>query len=269
MKPTLVLAGIPRYSMRHRDRKFATWFEAKTTSWNPKFVWSETKDVDLGSCWPTVQEIINSVENDANSTGLHLLLFHKSLDTRHIYESGVFEHHRMRFLPTATLTLFGGQEFYDFLDESIHMEEEWRARIRPDDLKHPLILPEAYFSTTPFFSDAWKRARATQSSPDICEIADLLSQFQEKHLNKGDYASLLAAYVDKRDAYFKFPKTADYHGIAESPSGNWKFAFRIEDGFHYDVGPESGKGRFELHGPSGIEEFQDNVNIYPHGACRP
>jgi hypothetical protein len=269
MNPALIVAGIPWYSMGNRAPDVKEWFEEKTARWRPKFIWNNSDKVSLHNCWDGVEDLLDAIERDEHSGGAHLLLFHKDVSSRAQYRARLRPFHRVRFLPSTLLQRFSSESIKVALDAEVAIEENWHDRIKPRDLKHPLVLPNEYFATTVFFGRLWDRSSDTESAADIDEIAQGIDNFVSSHENREGYEGKLAAYRDDHDLFFKFPRTVDYHGDAgDDVKENWKYGFFIRPGFHYDVGPKSGQGKFELAGPFGTREFFDNVNIYPHGHFR-
>lgn len=267
MVPSLIFAGLPYYSLYSRDKALQKWFEGRFVppNWHPHFFWSRAKDVDLNACWDAIVEELARVEADSNSLGVHALLFHKDAD-RGKFVARFGDFHRFRFLNLDTIKSFGTADFRTAIEAAVEIEAKWGAKLRPIDVKHSLLLPSDYFNTTPFLAELWARAKHTATSADIDEISIMLQTFDSKHLDESLGRS---AYFDLNRLYFKLPKTRDYHGIADDNRENLKFTYRIKDGFHYDVGPADGKGRFELTSRGGATRtYTDNVNVYPHGSTR-
>lgn len=267
MNPILLLVGLPYYTTRQRDKDFDCWFEASETfpGWETRLIWAMSDKVDLRYCWRLLETALEPIEINENGAGIHALMFHKNPDEHTIFGSRLGHYHRFRFLSLDLITAFGSSAFYDAIREEVVIEERWRQYIRPQALGDALILPgPPYFSTTTYFSMIWARVASTATMPDINQLAQDIQDFTSKHSYKGGNAG----FKDDHRNVFRLPKTADYHGIAEYPRENWKFTYRLHDGFHFDVGPEKGRGSFKLQTPDGAREFVDNVNVYPHGQLR-
>jgi hypothetical protein len=263
VKPRLILAGIPYFSTRTRDRSFQAWFEsdANFPEWTTRVIWSRSRLVDLAPCWPEIEDELAHVESGPPGEGIQLLLFHKEREERETYAHRIGEFHRYRFLATNLMTLFGSPAFYTRIRDEVALEQHWRSSLRPNADKHPLLLPNPYFVTTQFLGLIWNRVRETESSDDIRQLVGALADFNNRHAK---HSSQRFEFVDLAANHFRI-MTHAFHGSPVRPREDWKFTYRMRDGFHYDVGPASGRGYFMI----GARNYLDHVNIYPHGAIRP
>lgn len=214
----------------------------------------------MAPCWPEIEEELARIESCAQGDGIHLLLFHKDREGRETYAQRIGEFHRYRFLPTTLMTLFGSPAFYLRIKGEIWLEECWRSSLRPNQEKHPLLLPNSCFVTTEYLGQMWDRVRCTESTSDIQQLVQALGDFSNRHAK---HSTRGFAFVDLTANHFRI-MTHAFHGTPVDPKENWKFTYRMDDGFHYDVCAPSGKGYFMV----GRNTYLNNVNIYPHGRIR-
>ena len=139
-------------------------------------------------------------------------------------------------------------------------EEIWSSRVKPTDIGSPLLLPESSFGVGGNHRDMWHHARSYGDTLNIEGAAKAVRNFERVYLRKVEHYQ----WIDDRDLVFG--REGPRHAAAPFPRG-WKFAYRLPDGFHYDVKHRE-QHRFFItdavgkRHPSGTKGY---INVDPHG----
>jgi len=254
--PRLVLAGLPFRTLYQRDKSFEHYFNTSYPGWTATVQWSE-RQASLAESWEELKPLIASLggagERDGED-GLHILAFHSDIGSRQKYRAELMPYHRLRFLDTALMREWGRPPFRHSIDVAVAFEALWREHIRPTTNSHPLLLPAEHFRMTQTSRLLWQRSAEPQSEADIADIAASLMSFCNECLFEQEYCDL-----DGNRFQYKGPFHAQPQG-----RDDWRFTYRMPNGFHYDVQPPVGKQKVSVSGRS----FNDYVNAYPNGLLR-
>ncbi|MFZ2308514.1 MAG: hypothetical protein WAW34_14370 [Rhodoferax sp.] len=174
---------------------------------------------------------------------------------------------RFRWLPSEWLSLPypTPMEFVARVNELLIDEEDWRAKVQPNDRASPLLLPQRAFSTS--LNDAWDMATRYGEGNNIgCERR--LLDFHQRHWKQhssGHYARK-SFWTD--DDQRVFDHTGPTHAPAPVERAR-KFSYGIPEGFHYDLRQAQGR-KFVARGAVSDRQVETEgyVNIDPYGYFR-
>jgi len=173
-----------------------------------------------------------------------------------------FDHSLLKYLGRPDPTEFTRGIFSDLVEET-----EWAIRVKPKDLDSPLLLPECSFAADGRHRELWRHASARESN-DILGAEKAIQSFWKTHRKKVTVSSPIGyKWVDQRDRIYSPDKLR--HAIAPFPR-EWKYSYRIEAGFHFDVTHSNGR-QFELidaNGRLNRANTGGHINIDPHGHVR-
>lgn len=237
--------------------------EALFSAWSIKYIPSNRKEpAILEGMVRQAQEIADQHEDP------HLLGFSAQQD-RQLFADQLKPYFRFRWFDHLLLKCLGSPDpapFVQNLASELAEECEWADRVKPSDISSPLLLPECSFEAGRKHRDLWRHASAYGDPQNIRGAEKAISGFRNTHRRKVTYKSFNSAYkwVDERDRIYD--QDGQRHGIAPFPRG-WKFSYKVEPGFHFDVTHVSGR-RFTLSDANGklnIVTAGDNLNVDPHG----
>ncbi len=178
---------------------------------------------------------------------------------------------RFRWFDHELLKCLGSPDPAPFLQElvsNLAEESEWAARVKPSDLNSPLLLPECSFQPARKHRELWRHASAYGDLENVAGAEKAIKGFRSVHHRKVNLKSFSTyKWVDEGDRIFD--QDGPRHGIAPSPR-NWKFSYRIEPGFHFDV-THADERQFDLFDVNGYRchvNAAAHLNIDPHGYVR-
>jgi len=248
MRPRLIIAGTAGWlAYRHRGYKIAI------DGWEVYLLPSRTQKADLRSCWGDVLAVADA----STHGGAHILAHHNVFRERDRFDAEVYGRHRLLWLEKIDFDHYGTESFAARVAELVGFEELWRESIRPRDPRSPLILPERSFNTA--YGDMWRLAQRVRSTRgDVHEVVSVMERFREDHYSKG-------YWVDEGGKVFN---PAAKHGIHVASARQWKFAYEVPPGFHFDVRRERG-GEFSICDQEGVfRRFSTYTNVDCHGYIR-
>lgn len=174
---------------------------------------------------------------------------------------------RFRWLPGQWLALPypSPEEFIARIAETLTDEDEWKRDVQPKDISAALLLPECAFSSK--LSDLWDLAT---KYGDGCNAgcARRKVEFERVHYKPHTSGKHAKDYFWTDDDLRIFDHTQAQHG--EAPAlRQWKFSFKLPDGFHYDVRHAIGR-KFTVTGATRKEtiEVGGYVNLDSYGYFR-
>ncbi len=178
---------------------------------------------------------------------------------------------RFRWFAHELLRCLGSPDASPFLQElAINLQEEsqWAGRVKPTNLDSPLLLPESSFQATRKYKELWRHANAYGDPENVSGAERAIKGFRSAHRRKVNLKTFSTyKWVDEGDRVFD--QDGPRHGIAPFPR-NWKFSYRIEPGFHFDVS-HTDERQFDLFDVNGTRCHVDaaaHLNIDPHGYVR-
>jgi hypothetical protein len=173
---------------------------------------------------------------------------------------------RFCWLEAADLGALSGtspEVFFSKFNRLLALEAEWGLRVRPANLRSPLLLPRVCFSVARGDDLLWEAADRYGDAGNIEVACNAIAKFGGSYMRSTVDGSSWK-WTDSADRVFCHQGAR--HRVAAHPK-NRKYSFRIEDGFHYDVTSKSGRP-FRLTGNSGIQRHADagkHINVDPHG----
>ena len=121
------------------------------------------------------------------------------------------------------------------------------------------LLPESSFSPKRY-NDMWSRMRSVHLNKDNLErVFMIMRGFRETHYGSG-------RWKDSRGLQFKV--APERHG-SNPQYGDFKFSYRLPEGFHYDVSGATANRGFTIEDAAGqSHQFHSYTNIDVHGSIR-
>ncbi len=248
--PTLIIAGVPR-SVIQRNKGYTP----QVDEWSVELIGSRDKrNPDLRSCWKDVMSIAAKSEN-----GAHIFAYHHREDEYPIFNRKMHDRHRLVWMERNTLKCFGADIYSAMIRKHITFESAWRERLRPQSIDAPSLLPEMSFSPKKY-KDMWIRIRSVHlGKDDIERIYKIIRDFRATHYNKGRWEDATG---------LQFKVAPERHGSFPS-YGNFKFTYRLPDGFHYNVQNSRPNRRFDIKSAEGNScKFRKYTNVDCHGSIR-
>ncbi len=201
---------------------------------------------------------------------LHIVGFSEDKNRREV-SGRITPYFRFRWFKYELLRLLRSGDPTPYLDELqaiLSEESEWTARVKPSAMNSPLLLPQCAFKCERGHGDMWRHALAYGDMQNIAGAEKAIEDFRDTHHRKLAFQNYSKyAWIDAADRIFD--EDGPRHGAAPYPR-NWKFSYKVEPGFHYDVTHERGVrfsvDDFELR--SHYVKPGNHLNIDPHGHVR-
>jgi hypothetical protein len=178
---------------------------------------------------------------------------------------------RFRWFPHGLLHLIGSPDPERFISElvaAIEEEEDWAKRVMPQNHNSALLLPETCFTCSARNRDMWRHALAYGDPNNLTGAENAISQFSRTHRQHVIFSGH-PSYKWVDDSERIYDEDGQRHGDAPPPR-MWKYSYKIEDGFHYDLTHLRNR-KFSLHDALGIEhraKADSHINVDIHGYVR-
>ncbi|HEX4004816.1 MAG TPA: hypothetical protein VHX60_01450 [Acidobacteriaceae bacterium] len=262
--PIALLAGLPsRYLQRVKDVigsavELAEWEFAYLPS--PRGPSLQVRE----------RKLINGEAEKHGS--LHVLGFSAERNRDQV-ASEIRPYFRFRWFDHALLAILDTPypaQFVAALASVLEQENEWAQRIKPSTDSDALLLPERCFRCSVAHSDMWLKSEAYGSEDSVPAAEKAIAAFAQKYHQRiqfqtyGHPPRLQTKWMD--DRRLVFDENGARHGIAPPPRA-WKYSYRIEDGFHFDVSKVN-RDAFKIADIEGREHnIQANgyLNMEVHG----
>lgn len=172
-------------------------------------------------------------------------------------------HFRLRWLPSRPFVTQSDQ-MVELARAAVEEEEQWIARVLPDDEKHALVLPHIFdTSCRDGGMTIWQRAMAWGDEGLIIAAERLIDRFEGLHRKRGQICH------DNRGLAWNHG--GQRHGGIPVPR-NWKFSLKLPDSFHFDVAYPSPK-EYSITDALGARHTASkgplhHLNIDAHGYVR-
>jgi hypothetical protein len=261
---TALLLGIPSGYV-----KTAKSALAKNTTlfrdWSIKFVPSPRSEAAISARLVEQAKEIADQHEDAHIFGF------SAQNDRQCFADQVKPYFRFRWFDHNLLKCLGSPDpspFVQALVLDLAEESEWTAHIKPSDLSSPLLLPECSFESRGNHLDLWRHASAYGDAQNIVSAEKAIHRFRNTYHRKVNLKTFSAyKWVDERDRIYG--QDGERHGVAPFPRG-WKYSYRIERGFHFDVTQIDGRrfALFDARGQSHHVSAGAYLNVDPHGYVR-
>ncbi|MGD0580263.1 MAG: hypothetical protein ABSC08_15195 [Bryobacteraceae bacterium] len=235
------------------------------SGWAVKFVPSPTKLPQVSAA-----EVDQTLKLASQHQDTHILGFSTQPD-RQRFADRIKAYFRFRWFDHILLKHLGSPDPFPFLNQlaaDLAQESTWADRVKPSDLNSPLLLPECAFSAARKHSDLWRHACSYGDSNNIDGAEKAIGAFQSCYRRRVDSGRpKQSKWVDEQDRIFDHD--GPRHGAAPFPR-DWKYSFRIEIGFHFDVKSLSGKQFFlcDALGERNRIAAGAHLNMDSHGYVR-
>ena len=261
---TAILLGIPAAYVGAAKSTIAK-HETLFGNWSVKYVPSNRAEPEI------LQRMVKQAQALADKhDDVHIFGFSAQKD-RHDFVGDIKPYFRFRWFAHGFLKHLGSPDPTPFVNElgsNLSEESEWTARVKPSDLNSPLLLPESSFQPARKHRELWRHASAYGNLENVVGAEKAIKGFRSAHHRKVNLKSFSTyKWLDEGDRIFD--QAGERHGVAPFPR-NWKFSYRIEPGFHFDVthADERQFNLFDANGNRHHVNVADHLNIDPHGYVR-
>ena len=154
------------------------------------------------------------------------------------------------------------------LDQVITEEDEWIGQVGVS-LTSPLLLPKKVFDANREVASLWTLAEAFNDPPQLAAFSRISKRFVECHLREFDSDAYNRATPWLADDGWGWRDDGPRHGKPLDPRDEWKYSFKLPDGFHYDVS-SARKGKRDFRDAKGAMHGQPKgyLNVTVHGFIR-
>lgn len=260
-----LLVGIPRGyigNAKSAVERNASMFDG----WSVRYIPSPVKIEPHISATEVTQALKLAAEHeDTHILGL------STQQNRQYFSDQIKEYFRFRWFDHALLRHLGSSDPSPFLNQLAHdlaQESTWADRVKPFNLDSPLLLPGCSFGAASKHRDLWRHACSYGDSNNIDGAAKAISAFRSCYLRKVEFRGFKQGkWADEQDRVFD--QNGARHGAAPFPR-DWKYSFRIEVGFHFDVTSLNRKPFFvyDNAGARNRVGAGSHLNLDPHGYVR-
>ncbi len=230
--------------------------------WSVKFVPAPRREAEISLAMIKQAQDIAAQHDDT-----HILGF-STQSNRKEFADQLSPYFRFRWFNHVLLKCLGSPDqtpFVKALASDLAEELEWASRVKPADLKSPLLLPESSFIPARRHREIWRHARAYGDPLNIIGAEKAIKGFRNAHHRKVFHKSFHSyKWVDESDRIYD--SDGPRHGVAPPPRG-WKYSFRIEPGFHFDVTHADGLpfALTDIIGRQNRVNAGEHLNVDPHG----
>jgi hypothetical protein len=261
---TALLLGIPSGHIE-KAKSVLSANAAMFAGWSVKFVPAPRKQAEI-----IPRMVIRAQELAAEHDDTHVIGF-SDQSNRQIAADEIKPFFRFRWFNHGLLKYLSSPDpspFVNGLAADLREEFEWAARIKPASLASPLLLPECSFVPERKNRELWRHASAFGDLRNIDGAEKALAEFRNTQRRRVAFGTFSAyRWVDEHGRVFD--GDGERHGTPPFPRG-WKFSYRLEPGFHFDVTHVDGR-QFSLNDVHGIINRAPSgahLNIDPHGYVR-
>ena len=258
-KGTVVLLGIPEKYFKRAKNELAKCQEL--ADWTFEYVPTEASSAQIPA--KVLRRLQQAVSDSAaiHIFGLSLQQNRQELtvEIRKCFRFRWFDHTLLGSLASQDPQPFLSRLILDLNEEAL-----WAERVKPSDLKSPLLLPECCFDAGRH-GDLWRKATAYGDLENVNGAEKAVDAFRSEWLRKNDGGPGYSRWIDKHGRIFDH--RAERHADAPFPRDR-KYSYRLESGFHYDV--SSDRGEFSLNDVNGSRHrvSRGHMNVDPHGYVR-
>jgi len=166
---------------------------------------------------------------------LHVLGF-SAKRNREWVAAAIRPYFRFRWFDHTLLPLLNNPDPSPFVARLISdLEEElrWALQIRPSLPSDALLLPKVSFGCATVHARMWNLAEAYGSNDSVPAAARAIAAFHRTYRQRVEIQRhTKQRWVDDRRLVFS--EGGARHGTPPPPR-DWKYSYRLEDGFHFDV----------------------------------
>jgi hypothetical protein len=265
---TALLAGLPN---RYLSRVKAVLAAARAELENWEFIYLVSpKGPDL-----QIRDRKRIYTEAERRGSLHVLGFSGERNRDNV-AAAIRQYFRFRWFDHSMLPLLDTPDpsrFVSALSSTLSEELAWAEQIMPSSSSDALLLPQPCFRCSGTHSRMWSKAEAYGSTDSVQAADRAIGDFEREYnqriqfQTRGHALRLQNKWMD--DRRIVFDENGARHGIAPAPRA-WKYSYRIEDGFHYDVSKQN-RDEFTItdaDGESHRVEKNWYINIEIHGHVR-
>jgi hypothetical protein len=160
--------------------------------------------------------------------------------------------------------------FVSLLSLTLSEELKWAEQVKPASHSDALLLPKPCFGCSGDHSQMWSKAEAYGSTDSVPAAQRAVTAFENQYNKRIQFQTYgqppRSQYKWMDDRRIVFDENGARHGIAPVPRA-WKYSYRVEDGFHYDVSKHN-QAEFvitDAEGRSHSVTKNGYINIEIHG----
>ncbi|MBF0143017.1 MAG: hypothetical protein HQL59_06110 [Magnetococcales bacterium] len=233
--PVLILAGLPRSladRVKAANRKRSKSASGFPPDWNLAFVNTHGKSPSL------LESDVERVFQEASkSTGSHVVgISEIAGKSRKQVAKRIRPFFRFRWSDKKLLPLIynSNPELMDVLFDVIREETCWEEHIKPKDQHHALLLPKGSFNSKCRCQELWEACEAYGDKENINGAIQKIKLFTREYRRRAGNSE---KYCWRDSNGLIFDQNGPRHGKAPDWF-QWKYSFKLPDGFHYDVSHE-------------------------------
>jgi hypothetical protein len=252
--------------MRVSPRLRAALDDAHLDDWELKVIaGSDRNSAGIGA-----RQLDSIMEQAADAGGSHVFGVTDQRDGVSVARQ-IKVYFRFRWLTAANVHAISRDStpFMNELRTVLTEESAWRARVMPTSKQSALILPQGVFRCGGEASQVWRLAERYNENVEFYSVvAEHLIRFSQQYRRRDRAVTghHVAGWQWVDDARRVWRDDGPFHGIAPFPR-DWKYSYRLPDGFHFDVGHEQ-RAPFSLndcHGNAHQAKADGRLNIDAHG----
>jgi hypothetical protein len=261
---TAILLGIPaRYVKTARSAVESS--PGAFDHWSIKFIECPEKEPQISPREVKRALTLASEQPDAHILGFSVQRNRQDFanQIRSYFRFRWFDHGLLRFLGSPDPSPFVKQFAADLAEEGA-----WLDRVKPSALDSPLLLPECSFEVVGKHRDLWRHVCSYGDPGNIEGAEKAIQAFWNFYRRRIDFGGAKQSkWIDRGDRIFN--ENGERHGIAPFPRG-WKYSYRIQDGFHFDVTCYAQRPFFVYDALGGRTRVHsgEHINLDPHGYVR-
>lgn len=199
--------------------------------------------------------------------GAHIFAVSSDRERKQI-EDQIRRHFRFRWLDSKAVGETGRGEFaplIEALSAATAEETFWADNVKPSDSASPLVLPEIFLAKREL-TGIWRLSESYNNQGHLAAAVDLIQRFVREHRHRIDnYAN--TPWLD--DNSWIWNDDGPRHGTPDFP-GDWRYSYRLPDGFHFDVEPHRKKKSFFTDAGGRRHQLPPKgyLNVTAHGQIR-
>lgn len=152
----------------------------------------------------------------------------------------------------------------DLLHRLTLLDEKWIDKLRPADLRHPLLLPPPIFRTNRKTDKFWGTCDA-YAEDRIDRAVRLLDTVEREHRKADGKGG--RSWIDENNRRYRFDPAMHGRNVADrSNEKSFRFCYEVPPGFHYDVTDDRDRS-FSIEIDGRAEDVK-HCNISPWGHVR-
>ena len=257
---TAIIVGMLRGTVDRFEAYIKRDSRSTLSGWMLKFVPGRRANDEVHP-----NEISKALTEAGQSTHPHIMCFSKQeKQQRRRVAEAIRPYFRFRWLDNKVLGL-KPDEMMLALNHVLNEEIIWAEHVMPKDIYSPLLLPECSFEADPDVSHLWGIAREFGDPSMPIGTGRVIEHFRDIHWRPTESAG--RRWTDSSSRIFSH--AGQRHGAAPFPR-SWKYSFKIDDSFHFDVTSSHSRAFSVLDATGVVHKVADDchINVDPHGYVR-